>query len=289
MVVRGLGDDGRCPMCGEFEESILHMLVLCEEAKWRLSPLRLEVTEVCESSFKAWCEARVGSSKDESWWALFWNVLWSIWLCRNHWVFNQKRTEVQEVVERAFRASLEYRDAQDRLSVGERLGKGLKAWQRPSDETLKVNVDAVVFDTGQVGYGGVVRDASGEVMVACCGQVDGGYEADVAEALAASLVLNVVWEAGIRHIIMESVCLKLIAHLKSAKVETTSFGDLVFDILGLASRFSSISFSHVGRDGNKVAHNLAQLSRSFMETRVWIAKVPREVQTFVVSDLCLVE
>lgn len=92
-----------------------------------------------------------------------------------------------------------------------------------------------------------------------------------------------------RHITLESDCLKLIAHLKIAKVETTSFGNIVHDILVLVSSFNSVSFSHVCRDGNKVAHNLAQLSRSFMDTRVWIEEVPREVLSFVILDLSLVE
>ncbi|XP_048498260.1 uncharacterized protein LOC125496752 [Beta vulgaris subsp. vulgaris] len=240
-------------------------------------------------SFKEWCDSRAWPLKEESWRALFWQLLWGIWLRRNAWVFNQTRIEVQDVIERDVRGSLEYRYAQECMRMGGRTEKGSKSWQRPPRGRCKVNVDAAVCDNGQIGCGGVVREATGDVLVACCGKMEGDYEADVAEALAARFVLKLVWEAGIRHIIMESDCLKLVAHLKNAKVETTSFGNLVSDLLVLVSSFSSVSFSHVCRDWNKVAHNLVQLSRSFTETRVWIEEVPREVQTFVSSDLCLVE
>lgn len=198
MVMRGLGDDKRCPLCGEAEESMIHMMVLCAEAKviWRMSPLRMEVEELRGVPFREWCERKAWPPKEEAWWALFWNLLWGIWLRRNAWLFNQNRIAVQEVILRVVRGSLEYRDAQECSKEDGRTAKGSKVWQRPSGGSYKVNVDAAVFEHGQIGCGGVVRDAMGDVMVACCGTMEGGYEADIAEALAARFVLQLVWEAG---------------------------------------------------------------------------------------------
>lgn len=240
-------------------------------------------------SIKEWCESLARPSREDPWWALFWNLLWGIWIRRNAWVFNQKRIDVKEVIDRASRVSLEYKDAHESMSESLKGERGSKRWQHPRAGSFKVNSDAAVFDNGQIGCGGVVRDATGDVMVACCGRMEGGYEVDVAEALSARFVLKIAWESGFRDIVMESDCLKLIAHLKLAKVETSSFGNLVYDILVLVASFNSVSFNHVCRDGNKVAHNLAHLSRSFSETRVWLEEVPREVQAFVSADLIVVE
>ena len=206
MKVRGLGNDMQCPVCGEAEETIMHTLVMCDAAKeiWRLSPLRLQVEDVRARSLKQWCDSLVSLTREEPWWALFWQLLWGIWLRRNAWVFNQKRTEVKEVIDNALRASMEYMGANESLSVGLKGEKGSRRWQHPSEGTVKVNSDAAVFDSGHIGWGGVVRNELGEVRVACCGRMEGGYEADVAEAIAARFVMKVAWEAGCRRIIMES-------------------------------------------------------------------------------------
>ena len=68
-------------------------------------------------------------------------------------------------------------------------------------------------------------------------------------------------------------------------MENTSFGNIVYDILVLVERFICVSFSHVCREGNKVAHHLAQLSSLFCETKLWFDEAPREVQKFVSADL----
>lgn len=38
----------------------------------------------------------------------------------------------------------------------------------------------------------------------------------------------------------------------------------------------SLSFCHVGRDGNKIAHKLSHLGRNFSGVRVWLEEVPIE-------------
>lgn len=67
--------------------------------------------------------------------------------------------------------------------------------------------------------------------------------------------------------------------------ENNSFGFIVSDILYFGSLCLSLSFNHIRRDGNRVAHKLAQLTKESMEMRVWIEEVPNEVWTIVNSDL----
>lgn len=193
------------------------------------------------------------------------------------------------MIDNATTRSLEFRNAHESMRVDVKGGGGSKSCQKPKEGEFKVNTDATVFDEGKIGCGDVVRDASGDVMVACCGTMEGGYAVDVAEAIAARLVLKIVWEAGFRDIVMESDCLKLITHLKNAKVETSSFGNIVHDLLVFVEHFNSCSFIHVCRSGNKVAHNLAHLSRSFSETRVWLEEVPQGMSSYIRADLEVIE
>lgn len=49
-----------------------------------------------------------------------------------------------------------------------------------------------------------------------------------------------------------------------------AFVAIVGDILNATKWCNTISFSHVKQSGNTVAHNLARVSKSFDELRVWM-------------------
>lgn len=101
--------------------------------------------------------------------------------------------------------------------------------------------------------------------------------------------MTIALEAGLRHIELESDCLKLISHLKRGTRENSSFGNIVFDILELSKKCLNISYSHVCRRGNQVAHNLAQNSRQYGDVRVWLEEGPIEIMSFVNNDLIMNE
>ena len=122
-------------------------------------------------------------------------------------------------------------------------------------------------------------------MLATCDVYEGGCDTDIAEALAARHAVKVAVEAGLRNVVLESDCLKLISHLSKGVTENNGFDFVVKDILFLGSLCVSLSFNHVRRDGNRVAHKLAQMSKEFREMRVWIEDAPTEVWAFVNSDL----
>lgn len=62
------------------------------------------------------------------------------------------------------------------------------------------------------------------------------------------------------------------------------FGVLVHDIFVLSRNCTVVSFSHVKRSGNAVAHKLAKMSEGFGEMRVWLEESPQEVCDFVMAD-----
>ena len=56
------------------------------------------------------------------------------------------------------------------------------------------------------------------------------------------------------------------------------------DIVSYANSFQSCSFSHVVRQGNAVAHALAQRARLFFPLEVWMESVPPYIFSFVLFD-----
>ena len=62
-------------------------------------------------------------------------------------------------------------------------------------------------------------------------------------------------------------------------------GHLIHNISTLKNSFQSISFSHVVRQDNAVAHALAQRARHSFPLSVWVEHVPQDIVSFFLHDL----
>ncbi|KAL2931647.1 hypothetical protein RDABS01_037057 [Bienertia sinuspersici] len=285
MYARGLSNDGVCPMCGEEEETIIHLLANCQEVRrlWYLSPLRLKVEEFPSNTLKDWVKTLKHVYKEARWWDIFWSMCWGIWLRRNMWLFEKKKKREDEVLHKAMGIVGEYELA-SRMH-GDRCAKmNLNAvWKPPKMGTLKINTDAASFSNG-IGLGGVTRDSTGEVVVATCMFLEGSYEVEMAEAMAMRHALRINIEAGFTNFVLEMDNMKLFSHLAKGTEEPTHFGGVTADIRHLATLCQDISFSFIRREGNRVAHGLAKLSCNFNEYRVWLEDVPSDLVELVVAD-----
>lgn len=72
--------------------------------------------------------------------------------------------------------------------------------------------------------------------------------------------------------------------LRGTTKEISVFGQLVEDIKAMAPSFQWLSFSHIKREGNVVAHKLAKLSCNYNELMIWKEEVPPSIQKFVIDD-----
>ncbi|XP_021771289.1 uncharacterized protein LOC110735405 [Chenopodium quinoa] len=144
----------------------------------------------------------------------------------------------------------------------------IHVWSPPSARVYKINSDAACFNDKSTSLGGVMRDQTGDIMAATCWLVQGCFDIDIAEALAATHALLIAMEAGLKRVILEVDNLKLFKHLSKGSYDSSCFGLVVKDIVYLACLCLSCSFSHVGRNGNRVAHILANCGRAFDEMRL---------------------
>ncbi|KAL2921778.1 30S ribosomal protein S2 [Bienertia sinuspersici] len=130
-----------------------------------------------------------------------------------------------------------------------------------------------------------MRDHTGEVVAPTCDQVEGVNEVDIAEALAARHALKIALEAGLWEVNLKMDCIKLFNHLNEKIKEASYFRQIVADILRLAENCRAITFLHTRRSGSVVARQLAKLSDSFIEMRVWLEEASPQIQEFVISDI----
>ena len=80
------------------------------------------------------------------------------------------------------------------------------------------------------------------------------------KALAAYKALEFARELGISEAVLEGDSSLVMTALASKNPSIAPFGLLLQDSLMVSVGFSKLSYSHIKREGNSVAHNLAQLA-----------------------------
>ncbi|XP_074265668.1 uncharacterized protein LOC141588112 [Silene latifolia] len=241
------------------------MMLDCKEASvvWALSPLRTDTRVRKCSSAKDWFRDLFNhDEKDRNGVGAF--VAWANKATQQYW---------------------EFVHANEILNVNHASeGIGGDFWVPLQSGFLKINVDAAVDPDGFRGLGIVIRNHDGSVYRTACKRLEGDFEVDVTEALAARFGLEVAHDGGTNRIILETDNLKLFSHISKKHVERSSFGRIVADIFSLTCSFESFNCLHVRRSGNKVAHALAKLSLSCSSDQVWFEGYPSEIGTIVNSD-----
>ena len=117
---------------------------------------------------------------------------------------------------------------------------------------------SVFSESNQSRVGVVIRDNNGAVLASCSEKLHQAYKPDKVEALAALKAVTLACDLGFRKAILEGDSLGLIKALKSTEDCLSPTGLLVGDVKLVASSFEELVFSHVKRNGNKVAHSLAK-------------------------------
>jgi hypothetical protein len=110
-------------------------------------------------------------------------LLWHWWNERNRIREEEKRRESQDLI------YLIQRNAEEFLNLGATeeacMSKPIQRWQKPTDDFVKINSDgAFSANTGERGWGYVLRDGDGEVICAGAGKLSHQTNAVQAEIRA---------------------------------------------------------------------------------------------------------
>ena len=163
---------------------------------------------------------------------------------------------------------------------------GLVRWQPPPANLIKINFDGAVFkDDERAGIGVVVRDSQGLVLASLSQNIPLPHSVVTLETLATCRALEFSLELGFDKAILEGDSLIVMTALKDPSPSLASFGLLVQDTQCLARSFTCISFQHVGRVGNTIAHNLTRHARHVTGFSVWMEDVPIQVFIAYQADL----
>ena len=103
--------------------------------------------------------------------------------------------------------------------------------------------------------------------------------------MAISKALEFTREVGIFEAILEGDSLLVMKSLETKNAGLAPFGLLIQDSLTLSLGFSKLSYSHTKREGNLVAHSLAQLAVNNPNCVIWMEDVPSDVLSSYQANL----
>ncbi|KAK8600780.1 hypothetical protein V6N12_050629 [Hibiscus sabdariffa] len=161
----------------------------------------------------------------------------------------------------------------------------LAKWSRPSDPSVKINMDAT-FDSssGRTSSGVVVRDSNGLVLGSCFIPSVNISSPFAAEALEVILDLRFALDLGCMHVVLESDSLTIISKLKSGVDDCSLLRPYIADAQSMARAFFSCQFSFTPRSVNGVAHCLARLGQVLAVDSYWVEDVPPQAAALVHVD-----
>lgn len=168
------------------------------------------------------------------------------------------------------------------LSQG-KASKSPKKWVAPPPGVYKINADSSLADEGWAGLGVVARDHNGNVVFAASGRIKARWLPVVAEVKALVLAAKLGRRYGLENIILETDCQSIVSRLSKGASHLTDLDSILGDVLQICSSFTSISWSHVGREGNFVAHHLARII-PFGDLQVWENHTPTDITPYVNMD-----
>ncbi|XP_075645735.1 uncharacterized protein LOC142616862 [Castanea sativa] len=288
LVRRTITQNPSCDRCSlqaeDTAEDTLHALWSCTSLnevwvgdRWNFrSRLRF-------ADFKELCKWVLGNGKPLE---LFAIQVWSIWNQRNKLRLNQPCCPTKELQKMAEDSWTEIRRHNLKLNRFSSSPTHQRLWTAPTLDSYKINYDGALSTTdNKSGIGIVVRDYHGEVIASLIQQLDQAYQPVEVEAMAASKAVEFGSELGIQRAIIEGDSAVVVKSLTSKECGLTPYSQLLNDVSLFSGFYSQLSYSHVKRDGNKVAHSLAKLALTTQSFTVWMEDVPSCTLPFVQADL----
>ena len=215
---------------------------------------------------------------------LFAFITWSIWHQRNQVRTQQASHPLHQLFQFAHDNYLEFK-ALKIAPVPSRTKRKVR-WKPPDPGSYKINFDGATFAGEKCsGLGVMVRDKKRLVIAAMATRVPQLLQAIEIEALAANKALEFAQEMGLSDVVLEGDSSLVMAALNYKDPGLAPNDLLLQDTLSLSSAFFKLSYSHTMREGNTIAHNLAQLAVNLPNCVIWMEDVPSNVLSFYQADL----
>ena len=158
-------------------------------------------------------------------------------------------------------------------------------WSPPPTENFKVNFDGTTSkEIRKAGLGVVIWNFVGQLIASLYELVNLPYSSDIVEAMATARAIYVAQEISLNSFILEGDSEAVIKCLRSDDDSFYPFSHILAAAKATTETNCCISFSHILRLGNFVAHNLAKHARYVGGFSVWMEDVPPHLQAILLAD-----
>ena len=130
----------------------------------------------------------------------------------------------------------------------------------------------------------IIQDQARLVLAALSQKIPLPTAVEIVEVIATRRALLFARELGFERVLVEGDSEVVIKAIKEKSLLSSNLGHILTDIHALSCSFNSISFHHIKRMGNSVAHCSAR--RSFCNPLlVWMEEVPPDIVDVYNHDL----
>ena len=138
------------------------------------------------------------------------------------------------------------------------------------------------------GVGILIRDAEGQLIGACSRKLEVPLGDIEAKAKAVELGLMFARDLSIQDFTLESDSLTLINALQDLSPPPSSVAALIFNSIAMSHSFRCVDFSHVGRNGNRLAHILAKHVLGIADLSIWVEEIPYFLEQALNQDVVVI-
>lgn len=289
-----MGRDDFCPICNKGPEDINHALLACEwtRAVWFGCPLNFVVHEAHGMLFGAWLEDKLktlSTQGPEPGHAISYLciLLWEIWKMRNKAIFEGQIPNPIMCLNFAASLHMESSPVPQRpvhLQRGTSQQSGPVVWKKPPHAFLKCNTDAAFSPLTRKASGAFIfRDELGNVS---CGSARKIYAHSplAAEANILREAVNCAHNLDQKKVVFESDNKPLIEACNGER-QIGEISSFVQDIGHWRTAFPEWFFSWTPREGNVVAHAIAQLEMASNLPPLWLWCPPPALLSLLQQDM----
>ena len=158
-------------------------------------------------------------------------------------------------------------------------------WLRPHLGWVKVNIDAAFSSTTGAGFGMVIRDNGGKLVVAAAFFAGHQLDSEVSEALCLKWAIQLSRNLQCTNVQFETDCMSILHSWNPSRNASSYFHDTVQESRILSNCFENFSLSHVKREANSAADFMSRIAYSHLDM-VWFDTGPSGLQAVIDSDLC---
>ncbi|XP_042939525.1 uncharacterized protein LOC122274565 [Carya illinoinensis] len=170
----------------------------------------------------------------------------------------------------------------DAVPSNNRSDKGDIRWKKLEVRTLKANWDASVSTKlNRAGYGIIIRDEQGSIMLCVCASHKPIVKPVMAEGLALRRAMEVCVDLGLGRMVFEGDAQIIVQAVTSDEEISADYGVLVNDARSMLRTWTQWHVAFVHREANYAAHQLAKLALDYEYEKIWMEDGPMQVMLTV--------